>query len=332
MPTDLDIRTAVQVAIVLSVVGALINLIRGVRSIRGAQNTPFFRLRRDRIVRGWRLLFFAVFLVILSFFLNSYAEPIAYRYFPPSPSATLTATITPIPSITLTPTISLTPTITETPSETNTPTVTPTASIPIAIQSRFDSSVTPNPDAIFSALVFTQGIDDNYQPLDAGTEFQNPLGHMFALFSYDGMVDGAQWTALWYRDGELVHFETEPWDGGTGGLGFTDWNPDPSEWLPASYEVQIFVGLEWKVIGFFEVFGEAPTPSASRTPTVTLTLTPTPTSLATATRTRTPTPGPPTFTPFVPSPTWTRGPTATPETPTATLTRQPTATFFSPTP
>ena len=72
---------------------------------------------------------------------------------------------------------------------------------------------------------------------------------MYAVFSYDGMVVGSQWTALWYRGDELVHYETIPWNGGSGGLGFTDWAPDPSEWLPGDYEVQIFVGLLFKISG-----------------------------------------------------------------------------------
>ena len=70
---------------------------------------------------------------------------------------------------------------------------------------------------------------------------------MCAVFTYDQMTPGAQWTALWYREGELVHYETIPWNGETGGFGFTEWEAPASEWLPGTYQVQIFVGLEWKV-------------------------------------------------------------------------------------
>jgi type VI secretion system secreted protein VgrG len=118
---------------------------------------------------------------------------------------------------------------------------------------------------------------------------------MCAVFTYDQMVPGSQWTALWYRDGQLVHFETIPWDGTTGGYGFAEWEAPEEEWLPGTYQVQIFAGLEWKVVDQFVLQGDAPTkiPTAtltttqtpSRTPTSTVTQTPHPTQPATATRT-----------------------------------------------
>ena len=215
------------------------------------------------------MLIYAVALVLLTFVTSNYAEPVAYRFFPPSPTATLRPTITLTPSVTITPSITLTPTITETPSETNTPTITPTPMIPVAIEARFEGEVTSIPNAVFSPLEFSQGIDALYRPLNPGFEFANPVGHLYAVFSYDGMVNGVQWTALWYRNGELVHFETKPWDGSTGGFGYSDWEPDSIEWLPGLYQVQMFVGLEWKVVGDFSVAGEPPTQTASLSPTIT---------------------------------------------------------------
>ncbi|HEY4717557.1 MAG TPA: hypothetical protein VIH14_00955, partial [Anaerolineales bacterium] len=85
--------------------------------------------------------------------------------------------------------------------------------------------------------------------------------------------------------------ETKPWDGATGGYGFTEWIPDAEEWLPGRYQVRIFVGIEPKVVGEFEVAGDpststpTPTPSDTPTPTPTRTLTRT----ITATHTRWPT-------------------------------------------
>ncbi len=112
--------------------------------------------------------------------MNNFAEPIAYSYFPPTPTITLTPTVTLTSTITLTPTVSLTPTITLTPAVSNTPTITATPRIPLAIETRFEGVVTPNPDAIFSDLVFTDGIDEEtYEPLNPGVVFENPLGHMY---------------------------------------------------------------------------------------------------------------------------------------------------------
>ena len=118
--------------------------------------------------------------------------------------------------------------MTPTPAISNTPTASPTPYIPLAVESRFESTLEPNPEARFSDLVFTQGIDALYRALNPGDTFKNPIGHLYALFSYDGMVDGTQWTSLWFRNGELVYFETKVWTGGTGGYGYTDWDPEPS--------------------------------------------------------------------------------------------------------
>jgi hypothetical protein len=198
-----------------------------------------------------------------------------------------------LPTITLSPTITLTPTITDTPSVTDTPTITPTPFVPPVIEALFVSEVTPNPAAVFSPLQFTRDCS-NFTNFTAANVFQNPTTYICAVFTYDQMVPGAQWTALWYRDGKLVHFETIPWDGQVGGYGFTEWEAPASEFLPGTYEVQIFVGLEWKVVGQFILQGDAPTAA----PTSTSTVTPSPTI------TRTPT--------ATPSPTVTRTPTVTP--------------------
>jgi len=119
--------------------------------------------------------------------------------------------------------------------------------------------VTPNPNAIFSQLLFTLNCA-NFNEFTTATVFQNPIRYMCAVFTYDQMTPGAQWTALWYRDGNLVHYETIPWDGEVGGYGFTEWEAPAEDWLPGTYEVQVFVGLDWKVVGQFILQGDSPTP------------------------------------------------------------------------
>jgi hypothetical protein len=109
---------------------------------------------------------------------------------------------------------------------------------------------------------------------------------MTACFSYNNMIPGVQWTALWYRGDELLHYESIPWDGTTGGLGFSEWAPPPELWLPGLYEVQIFVGHDWKVVGQFIVDGDPLTSTASITPSATST----PTIARTSTPSGTPTP------------------------------------------
>jgi hypothetical protein len=210
-----------------------------------------------------------------------------------------------------------------TPSITPTVSITPTPSIPIAIGTRFTSLVTPNPDAIFSPMKFAREIKGN-QPVNPAVEFAPPVGHLYATFTYDKVVSGVQWTALWYRvgDHELLCFETKPWDGGTGGYGYSDCEPAPEKWLAGEYEVQLFIGMTWKVSSRFTVSGPTLTPRPSGTQVITMTVTPIPTISLTPTTTSTRLP---TFTNTV---TVTLRPT---ETPRPTDTRMPTATE-SPTP
>jgi len=335
---ELDIHTGVRTALVIALIALILSVWFGVLSIRKARRLPFFRMRRVTMLRGWRLLGWAVIWAILALLLNSKVEPFIYGFYPPTVTATLTRTPTLSPTISLTPTLTLSPTITLTPAVSNTPTVTSTPFMPLAVETLFQSTITPNADAIFSELTFTDGLDSMYRPLKPGKNFSHPIDHIYAVFSYDKMVVGSQWTALWLRDNELIHYETIPWNGGSGGLGYTDWQPDPSAWLPGDYEVQLFVGAIFKVAGLFTIEGEPPTPRPS--PTATASLTPTRTSTATRTPRPTPTPRPsptirPTQGPYQ-SPTPTTKPTAYPTltrtaTPTATLTRTPTLTA-TPTP
>jgi hypothetical protein len=148
------------------------------------------------------------------------------------------------------------------------------------VESRFEGKLTPPAEAAFSTLTFTNiGLDDDYNPIGPGVQFTNPVGHLFAVFSYAAMEDDIQWSALWYHEGDLVHYETLPWNGGSGGIGYTDWNPTPDRWLPGDYLIQIFLGSDFQVSGSFSVVGEPPTPTI----TLTSTVTPTPTEAVTLT-------------------------------------------------
>ncbi len=279
----MDIQSGVIVLVLLFLLFAVIGGRNGLRTIQAARKMTFYRLRRQREAGGWRLLGLSMLLMLLAIGLPIYGLPIVYEYFPPSPTPSLTPTITVVPSITLVPTITLTPTITDTPLVTDTATASPTPFIPAAIEALFQSSVTPNPKVVFSTLQFTT--DGFVYPVaNPGTVFQNPVGHLYAIFTYDQMIPGTQWTALWFHEGTLVHYQTLPWDGGTGGVGFTDWNPSPDQWVPGLYEVQNFVGEEFVGNGRFLVQGNPPTlaptitPTFTRIPTHTLspTFTPTP--------------------------------------------------------
>lgn len=264
---NIDIRSGVMAATLLMIVFFLLSAITGAQTLVSGKRVKFFKLRRDQMMRGWRLVALGFFWAVAALGIYFYGEPAAYHFITPSPTVppSLTPSIT--PSASTTPTITLTPSITLTPAESYTPTATSTPFVPAAVEVRFEGRLTPPAEAAFSPLVFTNiGLDEEYSPVGPGIQFTNPVGHLYGVFSYAQMADDIQWTALWYRDGELVYYETMPWNGGSGGIGYTDWDPSPELWLPGDYTVQLFLGFDFQVSGEFSVVGQPSTPTVTLTP------------------------------------------------------------------
>jgi hypothetical protein len=136
--------------------------------------------------------------------------------------------------------------------------------IPEAITVLFKESITPETNAAFSRIETSTRLDNLNRPINPRQEFQNPIDTLYGAFTYDFMTDGARWTAIWYRGEEVVCVESKPWDGGTGGYGFTECKPR-SLWLAGEYEIQMFLGEQWKVSARFSVSGNPNTPTTSPT-------------------------------------------------------------------
>lgn len=250
-----DIKSFINTAVVLIVIGGVWTLWRGIQAFRNSWEINYIRMRREHARAGIRLMFVGFLILVFAVALKVQGEPVAYRFIPVTVTPTLAPTQTLTPTITNIPTMTLIPSITPTLSESLSSMSIETPHIPLVVEVMFEAEVTPPADAVFSPLIFSHGLDNSYQPIDPETLFQNPVGHLFASFSYDKLADGVQWTALWFRDDVLVHYETMVWIWGSGGSGFTDWEPDPSEWRPGNYVVQIFVGHELKSSGSFVVTG-----------------------------------------------------------------------------
>jgi hypothetical protein len=269
----MDIRSFVWVLALFSLIASYFAIRAAIRTMQTARKMSFYSLRRQQNAAAWRLFFLFILLVAFAFWLPSYGEPLIYVYYPPSPTPSLTPTITLTSTITTTPTITATPTLTHTPSVTDTITPTTTPFLPSAIEALFSGPVTPNPDAVFGPMQFSTNFD-GLNAINPQTVFQLPIQKMYGVFAYNNTIPGVQWTALWYREGQLVDYETQPWNGGTGGGGgFTESEDPIGGWLPGDYEVQVFMGYEWKVIGRFRIEGDFLTnlPAPSGTPAFTAT-------------------------------------------------------------
>jgi hypothetical protein len=264
----MDIHAGIIAASILMIAAAVFAARGAVRVMQSARKLSFYSLRRMRNANAWRLFFLALFLFACAAWLPLFGEPVIFNYFPPSLTPSLTPTITSTPTITLTPTITVQPTLTVTPAISNTPTLTLTPFLPVAIEALFEGVVTPNPDALFTQIQFSTEFN-NGEAIDPQTVFELPIQTMYGGFDYNNLIPGVQWTALWYHDGQLVCFETKPWDGGTGGIGgYTECSNPIGGWLPGEYEVQIFMGYEWMRVNRFILLG-SPDANPTGTPTFT---------------------------------------------------------------
>lgn len=261
----MDFEAGAIATAALLVVAVVFSIRAGLRGLRQSRKLTFYRLRRQQEARSWRYLVFAIVLLALALVIPTAGLSAVFTYFPPTATPT-PKVASPTPSPSRTPAIAAGATIQPSiPVFTFTPPGTPTPHVPPAIVALFSSSVTPPAEIAFSTVVFTQS-GFAYPPKDTAEVFKNPLRHMWGIFSYDGMAPGVQWTALWWRAGELVYQETAPWNGGTGGAGYTDWNPSPEYWRAGNYEVQIFVGENYETSGRFTVEGAVPMGLSTATP------------------------------------------------------------------
>ena len=263
MNANIDIDTTFKLLLVLISVAILAALIAAFRSIKRARALQFYRKRQDLIERGWRMVVLTLILGAVAFLLVKFGEPVAYRYFPPSPTITRTPTITTTPTITQTLENTYTPTITLTLQYTYTP------GIPNIVQTAIQTPVGVDINAVFSPIEFSTQTKDGVV-INTKDIFDPPITQMFAGYTYDRMALGVQWTAVWLYQGQLICYETYPWKWSTGGAGYSDaCNAvlKPEQWLPGEYEVQIFVGQTYKTSGKFTITGSLPAATPSLTPT-----------------------------------------------------------------
>jgi hypothetical protein len=280
--------TSTNLLSLLLVSAAFFFLTAGVRALRLGSRTIYFRHRRQRVLAGWWMTGAGILLAFVAALMFHPQNPLLVPA-PPSPTPVIIASLVPVtPSRTSTPTPHPSRTMTVPASPT------PTPHLPLSLEIMVISSVTPQASATVGEIRFSTTLNNGY-PIGNRYEWINPLTRMYASFVYTHMTYGAQFTVLWFRNGELVFFESGPWQAGGHGRASSKWEPAPHEWHPGEYEVQFFVGTEWKATGYFTVTGEpppstfTPAPTVTRTPVPTWTSSPVPSETPTAAPSRTPT-------------------------------------------
>jgi len=309
----LDLQAGFWMGIVL--VGSILFLaiIAGIRTIARSRKLMYYQLRKNRIDQGWRLIFFSLVAVgVLAAFLPTFIQKndLSLALFPsltPAPSATPYQDPTNIPDA-----LPATATIEATPDPID------LIRLPRSVAETFTGQLTPGPETVFSGITISKDLNlEDYSPIDPGVEFEYPVKKLVATFSYDKMIENVQWTVVWYRDDEMVFFETIPWEYAAGGYGYAEVTNEAAGLLPGMYLVEMYLGYELYSSAEFMITGTAPQPTNTKAPTSTPTASQTkaPTPTPTASHTRIPT--------STPTATHTRIPTTTP---TASQTRMPTIT------
>lgn len=265
---NIDIDTTFKVILILLAIGIITGLSMALKSISAARHLEFYRKRQDLVEHGWRMFFLSLLLTGAGFIFYRFGEPLAYQYFPPSPTVTRTPTLTTTPTITQTLINTLTPTITQTLAQTYTP------MLPNVVQTEIQTPVGVEALSSFSQVQFSTQTKDGWI-INTTDTFKLPITELYAGYTYDKMVAGLRWTAVWLREGEIVCFETQVWENLTGGSYYSDYcnqKITPEMWQPGEWEVQIFVGQTWKTSGRFIILGDEPSAGESVSPTGTLNL------------------------------------------------------------
>jgi hypothetical protein len=256
-------ESAVRWILVALGIGIVVSVLAGLAAWREAQRLPFYALRRRATQRGVRyFLVAAIFglMAVIAWLFGPQALDVGVAEIA-VPTDTLTPSAS--PTLTLSPTITLTytpsatsgpPTITFTPSKT--PTETGTARLPLDIVTPIPSTtITPPADAVAGPISITPFFD---YPARQASDYFDPTGKtLYAVFEYNNFAKGMQWSAVWYRDAAPIFIETLPWDGETGGWGYSELALDP--WPTGTYEVRIFAGERWLRSTIFFIVEELPT-------------------------------------------------------------------------
>lgn len=309
----LDLQAGFWMGLVLTISVLLLSFVVGIRTIARSRKLLYYQLRQKRIAQGWQLVLFALVTTgLLTTFLPTFVKQndLSMVLFPsltPAPTATLYQEPTAIPSG-----------LPATPTEEATPDPIDLVRLPRSVAGTFTGELTPGPDTGISGMTISKDLNlKDYSPIDPSNEFSYPLKKLVATFSYDKMLWNVQWSVVWYRNDEMIYFETMPWEFPPGGYGYAEVTSESADLLPGMYLVEMYLGYEVYSSVEFIVTGNVPQPTNTKAPTLT----------PTASQTKAPTPSPTASQTRVPTSTATATHTRIPTTtPTASQTRVPTFT------
>jgi hypothetical protein len=75
-------------------------------------------------------------------------------------------------------------------------------------------------------IYFSADISSNYQAVDPGNRFTEGFFTLYATFNYDSMEEGAKWSWVWKRNGQVISGGEQVWSYGSNGPGYVYFGPE----------------------------------------------------------------------------------------------------------
>lgn len=127
-------------------------------------------------------------------------------------------------------------------------------------------SATPTPaseEPTIGPITFATGINEDDQPIDAGTSFPGDIEEIHALFSYEGLSDSDTWERQWYQDDDEVGSGSGAWDAGESGTFDLSLTGGGEPLGAGKWKLEIYINGELAQTGNFVIEGSATTGGTS---------------------------------------------------------------------
>ena len=211
-------------------IGSIVPVGLSIPQFLKSRRAKYYGIRREALQRALRWLLIMGIMQAVAILLLVVCPLLQRGETPATTGATATPTNAPVET-TRSPTATPRPTDEPTVAPTKTPSPTPTA--------------TPEPEARITFKALSTEVNHG-QPVDPGDTFPPGDYRLYVFFRYQGMQDGLETTANWYKDGESIDFCSDTWAwgkdedyafGGADGASLI-YCKRPGGWEPGNYEVR----------------------------------------------------------------------------------------------
>ena len=107
----------------------------------------------------------------------------------------------------------------------------------------------------FGPITFAEDVTDELAPVSVGSEFDDSITRVYALFPYMGMADSQSWRREWLQDGEVTAERDLEWDEGNAGVTYT-YLQDEEGFEPGQYTLNLYIDGQLARSADFVIVGE----------------------------------------------------------------------------